>query len=222
MIKKNILPLTFILALTTLAGCTPSAEQVMAPLQYTQQINCHVKKNASLNWEAGEVYSSMVPPTTVSFGGTAGVVPTLIAASIISEERHRNPGSYTFTYDKAQQAVFMTSLKNVLQQNEVFNNVALITDPQDSPAKDVLITINFRTTKIAGNLDNYKITLDVDMFIKENRQPPFKRTYFVMSDPGGVFSRKDFREQQTDVSSQLLGKIIAGITQWQKQRYSNT
>jgi hypothetical protein len=197
-----------------LGGCTPMAEQVMPPLQYEQPVNFNVAKKAYLDWEVGKQYSSTQPVFISASGGLLGAV---IATAIDSEERNRNPGRYTFTYGKAQQAVFMTSLKDTLEKNHTFNHIELTTEPQQVRAEDVLITIYFKRTRVASAQDNYKIILDADFLIKTGGKIAFKRTYFVESKPGGLFSPNNFKEQQTDVSQQLLGKVIAGIQAWHTQ-----
>lgn len=205
-----------IISLTVLAisACTPMAEQVMPPLQYKEPVNVHVAKNAYLNWEVGKQYSSTMP-TFIS--PSAGLLGAAIATAVDTEERERNPGRYTFTYGKAQQAVFMTSLRQVLEENGVFKKVELTTELPALTAKDVLVSINFKRTRVADTYENFKIILDVELNIKAKGKPEFSRTYFVESDPGGAFSAKGFKEQQTDVSLQLLRKVIAGIKTWQEQ-----
>lgn len=210
-VRNLLLFFTLMLAVLFLSGCTSAAEQVMPPLQYAQPVDFHIKKNAYLNWEVGAQYSSTAP---ISVPYNAGIAAALVTSAIDSEERHRNPGRYIFTYGKAQQAVFMTSLKSALAQNKVFSNVELAADPQKVMPKDVLITINFKSTRVADASNNYQIILDADMVITTQGKPTFKRNYFVTSDAGGVFSGKSFKEQQTDVSMQLLNKIIAGVKQW--------
>lgn len=211
MIRK--LPFLFLMT-GYLCACTPMAEQVMPPVQYKEPVNVHVTKNAYLNWQVGRQASSSIP-TFIS--PNADILSAAIGTAIDQEERQRNPGRYTLTYGKAQQAVFMTSLKNVLDQNDVFNHIELTTEPPALTPKDVLITINFKRTRVAEAYENFKIILDAELIIKTKGKPEFSRTYLVESNPGSGFSSHNYTEQQTDVSLQLIRKVIAGIKTWQSQ-----
>lgn|SRR3990167_10029886 len=194
-------------------GCTPMAEQVMPPLQYQSPIHVHVNKTAYINWKIGK-QSSSEQPTFVP--ANSGLVGAMLANAIDSTERKNNPGRYTFTYGKAQQAVFVTSLKDILAEQHVFKKVELTVDPKTISPDDVLIIIFFKSTRVSDASQRYKITLDVELLIQTKGQLPFKRTYFVESSSGGIFSMKSFKDQQAEVSNMLLEKIIAGIKEWAK------
>jgi hypothetical protein len=196
-----------------LAACTPAAEQVMPSLQYKQSVDFHISKNATLIWEIGRENASTIPTAAVNGDALA----TIIAMAIISQDRKNNPGKYTLTYGKAQQAVFMTSLKDVLQKNQVFKHIELAITPKKMQANDVFITINFKSTRVSAAENNHKIILDVELIIKTVGNKIFKRTYLVESNPGDFFSQISFKDQQTDVSLQLLSKVITGIKQWHTQ-----
>ncbi len=198
----------------TLAACTPPAQQVMPPLTYSNQIAFHDSQKADLYWQTGSQVSSEAPPTQDYNDGIGGMI---INSVVNNEMRSAHPGDFTYTYGKAQQAVFMTSLKNTLVEQHAFKDVELITDPKAAKPQDVLITVNFKETRVLGHEKNYQIILDTELTIKNGNKPPFKRTYLVESKDSSVFSTKSFKDQQTDVSQQLLNKVIAGMTQWYTQ-----
>ncbi len=207
--KKNYLVLLIIFFLNS---CTPMPEQVMPPLQYNMPINLHLNKKAYLQWKVGEQYSSTVP---VALSGNP--IADTIGVAIINREYKRNPGRFTFTYGKPQQAVFMTSLKNTLEQQHVFNTIEIITHPHQINSDDVLITVEFKMTRVSSADEKYKIILDAELAIIQGGKLQFNRTYLVESNPGRFFSTISFKNQQTDVSQQLMQRIIFGIKQWSYQ-----
>lgn len=208
---KKIVCLAFSALL--LNACTPAAEEVMPPLQYNQSVKTHTHKKASLYWQVGEQHASIAAQ---HIGGGGDIASALIASAIDAQMRKSNPGQYSFAYGKAQQAVFMTSLKEVLQENHVFKTVNLITDKKQTQPDDVLMTIHFKSTRVSGEEKNHQIMLDVTLAIQSG-QSTFERTYLVESSNEGFFSSRSFKDQQTDVSQQLLTKIMGGIQQWNKQ-----
>lgn len=206
--KKVSLILIGLILFLVIAGCTPVAQQVMPPVEYKKAIDLHVKKNAYLNWEYGKEYAGK----SMMFG-PADPVGALLVTAIDNEAQRRNPDHYKFTYGKAQQAVFMTSLRDVLVEQNVFKNVSLTTASRKLNPNDVIITVKFRETRVANQNEFFDMTLNVDLFIKTINEPVFKRTYVIKSSPSGLFGR-GFKDQQTDVSQQLLDRIISGLSQW--------
>ncbi len=202
MVKLNCLGLV---GLLFLIGC--GAQPIMPPVQYNKPIDFHVKKTAALQWELGKNYSSRVARESYH-------QPGMIEALALSIDQNNNPSRYTLSYGKAQQAIFMTSLKNVLDRNQVFKEIELVTDPNEISAKDVVIAVFFKTARVASPERAYSITLSVVMTITSQGKPPFKRTYLVQNDDEVL--RKGFIAQQSDVSERLLEKVIAGIEEWHK------
>jgi hypothetical protein len=198
----------------SLTACTPPSEQVMSPLAYNNTVTMHDTRKADLYWQSGTQLSSEAPPTQDLTDGISGMV---INAAVNAEMRSARPGDFTYTYGKAQQAVFMTSLKDALLNQHAFKDVELITDLKDAKPQDVLITIDFKQTQVLGQNTHYQIILNTDMTIKAGNKPPYKRSYVVQSKDPGFFSIKSFKAQQTDASQQLLDKIMGGITQWSAQ-----
>src|SRR5579864_1448594 len=114
-----------ILGIGLMAGC--ANKPVMPPIKYEKSIDFQVAKNAYLNWEVGKQYSGTVPTHHQQNGGLIGA---LVVSAIDSVERSNNPSRYTLSYGKAEQIVFMTSLRDVLARNHVFKQVELIADSQ--------------------------------------------------------------------------------------------
>lgn len=205
--KKIILCLS-ILGLVT--GC--ATKVVMPSLQYEKVIPFQVAKNAYLNWEFGNQYSRMMP---TNYGNhNEGLIGALASAAVDSVVRNNNPSRYTLSFGKAEQSVFMTSLRDVLEHNQVFKNIELIADSRQVSSKDVMINVFFKTARVASPERNYKITLSVEMVIETGGKAPFKRSYLVQSDAEGY--NTGFRQQQMDVSRRLLDKVICGIEEWHK------
>jgi hypothetical protein len=122
------------------------------------------------------------------------------------------PKPEKYTYGKAQQSIFMTSLKNVLTQQQVFNRTEITTDAEHISPKDILITIFFKTTRIEDRALGGKITLDVDVIITADGKSTFKRSYVVESTPD-----QSFATQQSDVSKKLLRNVISALEQWHQK-----
>lgn len=200
---------TLSLLVLLLTGC--AGKPIMPPIKYDKPIDFHVKKNAALRWEVGKQYAGAIR----SYDSCdAGLVGGAISAAINSADRANNPSRYTLSYGKAEQAIFMTSFRNVLEQNQVFKTTELITDAKEVSAKDVLITVFFKTSRVSSPEKGNKITLTVDMTIVAQGKPAFKRTYLVQSNAEGY--DKGFVDQQYDVSQRLLEKLISGIQEWQQ------
>lgn len=196
-----------LLGVGLITGC--ANKPIMPPLQYNKPIEFQVNKNAYLNWEVGKEYAGSIP---TSYEQNSGLIGALVVSAIDSADRANNPSRYTLSYGKAEQTVFMTSLRDVLTKNNVFNQVNLISDPTQVSGKNVLLNIFFKTARVASPERGYKITLSVELTITNNGKTPFKRTYVVQSNAENFGD--GFREQQIDVSSRLLEKIITGIQEW--------
>lgn len=208
--KNTILGLLALL----LAGCvTPPAEQLMPPLKYKQPINFHIPKQAYLYWKAGTQYSAVEP---ASIPTSSGLLENIVAAAITNEQRRSNPGAYTYAYGKAAQAVFMTSLKDILAAKNVFDRVELVAEPRSLKSNEASITVDFKSTRVSGD-EHYKIILDVNVVIASPGKTSLNRNYLLESDPKEkIFTARSFKEQQQDVSKQLLYKVISAIGEWQQ------
>lgn len=201
------------LSVIFITGCTATSQQVMPPLQYHQPIKWHVAKNAYINWKVGKQTAGN---KALLDSGHGGLIGAAIEGTMAQAMRSSHPEMYEYRYGKAQQAVFMTSFKNILDENHVFKQVELTTEPEKVNPNAVLINVYFKSTRVADEYNNYKITLDVEMTVHSKGEPDFKRAYLVESHPGSTFSQASFKDQQTDVSQQLLQKMLASLQQWQQ------
>ncbi|MFN7098728.1 MAG: hypothetical protein ACK4PR_14405 [Gammaproteobacteria bacterium] len=201
----------------SISACSPGGQDVMPPLSYTGNVTFHDNRTADLYWQLGQQLSAEAP--TPESNPQDGIIGAITVSTINSAVRSAHPGDYTFTYGKALQAVFMTSLRDALIEQHAFKQVNLITDLHDAKTQNVLITINFKETHVADTMTGWCIVLDVVLTIKSANQTLFTRTYLVQSTDPGFFSPKSFKQQQTDVSQKLLNNIMNGIAQWEKQRY---
>ncbi len=200
----------FIVSLCLVGCVTPGPEQLMSPIHYKGKVNFHVAKNAYLYWQSGTQFSET--ENMSYYGGDP--LAAIIGSAIEEHQRKTHPSRYTYVYGSAQQAVFMTSLKNALIKNNVFNQVEIITAPKSIGPNDVMITVKFRSTRISSYEQN-AITLTVDMSIQTKNEKYFKRTYVIHNtEPEGRFAGRSFKEQQTEVSQKLLSKLINGLEQW--------
>jgi len=206
---KKIQIFLLIFGFGLMMGC---GKPVMPPLKYDEPIDFEVKKNAYLNWEFGKQYSGKVQSYDNCHNNSAGLIGVLLVSAISSIDHANNPSRYTVSYGKAEQAIFMTSLRDILRKNHVFKQVELITDLASLTKKDVLVNVFFKTARVTSLGGGQTITLSVEMIVTTNGKAPFKRTYLVKSDAQG-FS-PSFQDQQIDVSNRLLGKIIAGLQEW--------
>lgn len=208
---KKIKFFLVILCIGLITGC--ANKPVMPPIKYNKPIEFQVKKNAYLNWEVGKQYAGSTASSTYQGSNdTAGAIGALIFTALDSADRANNPSRYTLSYGKAEQTVFMTSLRDVLVENNVFKQVELISDPKQVSPKDVLVNVYFKMARVSLPEKGSTITLSVEMVISHNGKPPFKRTYLVQSNAEKFGD--GFREQQIDVSNRLLEKMIAGIQEW--------
>ncbi|MEI8055664.1 MAG: hypothetical protein WCH10_06750 [bacterium] len=199
-----------------LVGCAPS-KRVIPSLQYHDAIGMSIPKKAHIYWVPGKQASHEIPPSAGYSGnsGLAGLIVNLMFTSVESQHRKSNPSQYVLEYGKADEAVFLTSLRDVLEQQHVFKSVDLTTDISKVNANDVLIKIYFKTTRVTVN-SGYLIKLSVNLSIQTGRQPPYERTYLVQNDESldGAFKSKGFLDKKTEVSQELLTLIINGIKQW--------
>lgn len=207
--------LLMILAVTFLLnGCatTPDAERVMPAVKYQKDVGFQSSKTALLLWQSGKQFSSVAHDDTAPNDPLAAV----ISAGIDTYLRKTRPGQFTYGYGSPQQAVFMTSLRDILQQQHTFKKVDFIAKKSPLKPGQVLVTLDFQRTKVDDHTS--KISLKTQMTIDDSHGHTFKQNYFVYSrQPDSVFKNKNFVEQQTDVSQQLMDHVVHGLKQWHKQ-----
>lgn len=205
---KNIgYAILFSLGILFFIGCTAPSHRLMPAVQYHDSIPFHVPKKAYLYWDNGSQYAHEIEPTVLS---GADLLTTSIALMIAQQNKKNHPSEYSYQYGDAQQVIFITSLKDILIDNRVFNQVEIITNLNQVKPEDVLIKINFDLTRVNQDI---KIILDVKMVI-ENEGHQFKRSYFIQNDEG----THSFRDRQINVSDKLVRKIIHGIQEWSENQ----
>lgn len=204
--KMNLFAICFIAFF--LSACATRSTVIMSPLKYTGSNIAHLPQTAYVLWQPGqELAGEKTAPVVM-----AGMVG-LVAGMIEAQDRKNNPSKFHYSYGKAQQATFITYFRDALIQNHVFNKINIITNKTKVKEQDVLIYINFKSTKVSGFERNHKITLTVEMSI-QSQKPFFKRTYLTESDEGSFFKANEYDKQITDVSQQMLNHLMKGIQQW--------
>jgi hypothetical protein len=166
-------------------------------------VNVHVQKKAYIYWQHGKD----------QVGDVATYSNDAIADIFIAQDRRSNPSKYQLMYGKAQQAGFITNFRDILVQNDVFKDVELTADPAISKANDVLISLYFKSTRVADIENNYQIMLTMEMKITSGKST-FTRTYMADSDKGTLFNGKSYNEQIIDVSEKMIKQLMSGIKNW--------
>lgn len=212
--KKFLYLIVIITALSTI-GCAPN-KSVIPPLQYQDNIDMHVPKAAHIYWIPGKQvgHEKSAGVYYANNNGLAGAIGTLVVASIQNQHRKNNPSQYVYEYGKADEVVFITSLRDILEQKNIFKTVELTTDLNKVRPNDVLIKIYFKTARVHSFSD---ITLTVNLSIETNKKHKYERTYLVQNDS---LKSKNFLEKKTEVSQKLLISIINGIQQWHEENKS--
>ncbi len=214
---KRKLALLFMLAVSValLTACAPT-KKVISTIKHTDEIGFHIAKNAYLQWIPGKQIAKCQPKSAETYQssgnqdyGLGGLLATIIVASVEHQQRKNNPSEYIFEYGKADEAVFMTSLRNALNEQQVFKNTELTSNDKVS-SQDILIKIFFKTTRVVGF---NTLIVTAKMTILTNGKNVYERTYLVES--GHKLSK--FIEIKTQVSKQLLADIIGGIKQWHEE-----
>lgn len=202
-----------------LVGCS-SSRIIIDKLHYKNSIDLKVPNKAYIYWIPGEHNSHEVQDYSVASGGggLGGLVANLAIGVIKQQDKKNNPSKYFLEYGKADESVFITSLRNTLDAQGVFKTTDIITNLDQVNPSDVLITIYFKNTRIdhAG-----MVTLSAHMSIKTKNKQAFSRTYFVQSDdePKGFLHTKGLLEMKTESSQKLLALIINGIKQYYQGEY---
>lgn len=209
--KRNIVILSAAFLSAILAGCAPT-KNIIPPLKYRDDIGIHSSKTAHIQWIPGKMVGDEKithSHSSNSNGGLGAIVSGLVITAIDNQQRKNNPSQYVNEYAKADEVVFITSLRDVLNEQNVFKNVELVTDLNNVKTKDVLIKIYFKSARVTKYSN---ITLMVQLTIQAGKKPPFERTYLAQNNHEEQY--KNFVENKTSVSQRLLSDIINGIKQW--------
>ncbi len=160
-----------------------SHDTLMPALHPTQQVLTHTNLPATLVWQSGAMNAGMNNNTAFY-------------------------GADSRSYSKAQQVVFMTSLQQALKEQQAFRDVTLVALAPSNVTQPI-ITVYFKSTRVADNTEGNQITLTTVLRIVAPHQPDFTRTYLVSSTPNTSFVK-----QEEAVSTALLDKILQGIDDW--------
>lgn len=208
--KKIALGLGVGLLSIMMTGCEmmPPAEQVMGPVKCNYSMQRQSKKVAYITWHSGKVIPAMkVHRGDGTLGGTIGA----LIATHVDQNQRRN--QMEFKYGKAQQVVFMTSLRDALQEQGAFKKVKLVARAPQLDANTALIDIDFKKTVVAHADGAYPIELDVMVSYKDGRGRKHKRLVQVKPDSGfwQNFFGKRFVDSQSDISEQLMRHVLSEI-----------
>ncbi|MCD6045948.1 MAG: hypothetical protein K0R48_1111 [Gammaproteobacteria bacterium] len=160
-----------------------SHDALMPVLHPTQTVLTHTNAPATLVWQTGAIHAGMINHPVFY-------------------------GADSRSYSKAQQVVFMTSLQQALKEQQAFRDVTLAVKAPSTVTKPV-ITVYFKSTRVADGTEGNQITLDTVLRIDAPNQPIFTRTYLVSGIPDISFA-----QQEKAVSTALLDKILLGIDEW--------
>ena len=205
--KKILLVL---LCAASLAACTPPTEQLMSPVQLKQPITFSSKKDALIYWDYGKITSAEVQADTndLSPGGM------LISAIIQSNKEQHDQDDILIRYGKAQQVIFLTSLRDILQKRGIFSDAKIIVKPQKPKANQVIIGLNFIDSKVLEAKNGYPIHLVVQLTIQDNKGMLYNKTFTIQPDKS-IWSKmfNDFEDSQEYTSDQLMKHIVTALNQ---------
>ena len=192
-----------------LSGCAPKSQVVIKHIKYHKSLDMNIQENAVLVWRPGKIRSATMIDRPSEGGGIVS-----LSQVIASEIAHKtNPDQYIFAYGKSQQAVFMTSLESVLDQNNAFSSISLLPYPLSQTPKGVEIMIYFKRTIVGSQDDGFPVTLVVTMTINDHGHS-VTHNYYVESKAAGFFSKNSFADQMQNVSTKLMAKVLKDMQSW--------
>lgn len=199
----------FVISMT---ACAPMPIPEMQPIKYDQPIAVHLKKNAQLRWTEGEIVKTKESNAAAPYGvGVGAIVVNKLGE--MSEERYAD--RLTYHFGSQQQTTFMTSLKDILNKQQVFQKVNFAPVGAES-ANDVLLTVHFKHSRVDEL--SHKITLIAALEIQSPGSKSFKRTFFIQNKDEKLNGKFDLLQQE--IAQQLLIKILKGIESWQQTSLS--
>lgn len=188
----------WILTILCLAGCAQQ-QLIMPAIKYNKPIDVQIKNKAYLYWVEGKHHSAIL------LNHINDDLAPALSAYLTMKAQEPTINIYP-AYGKAEQVIFITSLRDILETNQVFSAVEIITNPKKIESSYPLININFKTTK--HSLDKITITFELNIIHAKSH---FNRSYLVESAP----NNPSIILQQTSVSERIIEKIILAITEWQ-------
>lgn len=180
-----------------LAGCSTA---IMKPVTYQKPVDVQTHQDALLYWDQGTVIAKEAQATS------AGMAIDVALA----------PNAFKMQYGPAQQVIFMTSLRNQLQQHGIFNVVTLETLPKTPNKNQVLIDVWFKKTEVLSTSQTgTPIALDVMLYIKAYNKPLYTQEYTLKIDNTFWQSMSYSFEDETDaISQKLMDSLMQGIVEW--------
>lgn len=200
-------------AIVALTGCsTTAAYQLMGPVKTKKPITFHSDQTAILYWDYGKITGTFAQNSKAEAFGVVGMV---VDAAIQSDLEKSQTNEYFLKYGKAEQVIFMTSLRDILQNTGAFKSVSINVAPKALVNGQVLISIDFKNSTVLSADEGYPITLNVALNIYGANGKEFTKNFTIKREAsffGGMFS--EFKDAQTDVSQQLMSDVIDAINTW--------
>jgi len=151
----------------------------------------------------------ILPPVDYSKKTTAHVNKNAIITWEPGQEQYT---SMPYSYIKAEKSVFLTSLKNILIRDRIFNQVSIKPSIATLKNNDVEIHIDFKNSEYDDQNFESSLKLTVLLTIKSKHKKLFKREYFVYS----TAASKNHLQAHMEVSHELMEYLVNGIIAWSK------
>lgn len=194
-----------------LIACTPPTSQLMGPVQYKQPVTFSSNKSALIYWDYGKIIPAEIPPDASSDINPAGA---LLNVFIQSQKEKYDRDDIMVSYGKAQQVIFLTSLRDILMQRGAFKDVNIIVKPQKPNAQQVLISLDFVKSQVIRAQDDFPISLTVHMVVKNSVKTLYDQTFTIKPDPS-IWSKlfHNFKDSQQYASQMLMKKVMSVVSQ---------
>jgi hypothetical protein len=205
--------------LPSLIGCTPDTQKIMTSVPYTTPATiAHISAPATINWQSGQVQTGEKQTSFLGSGGIAGLAINAVAKDL-------RPSWYEYSYGPAQQVIFVTSLRDALQNNQVFSqinfNETLANTPQSTSQfhrqnpDNVLIQLKFMDTAATVLNGKTQLFADVDLTLSGAHRPTTLTHLSAQTpqDKSWVF-HQTFLAQEKELSTQLMTQAMTAIQSW--------
>lgn len=195
-----------------LASCgTAPTSQLMPPVTTSQPLTLKTNKTAILYWDYGKIISAEVDQQNLFDVMPVGM---LIHAADQAHEEQYDQNDLIINYGKAEQVVFMTSLRDILVQSGAFKKVILSAESKPLAANQWLISLNFKKSIVLKGNDGYPIELDVVMTVSDAKGQLAAKE-FIIKPKNTLFSDMfdNFKDAQVYASSQLMNEVVTELNQ---------
>jgi hypothetical protein len=205
--------MSFILlsALLVLSGCVGAPTKPMTQVGYQKPIMSSSQRSATLVWRMGKVQGARTDEADVNGDDDP------LADAVVQLVKPRSSADVVFAYGKAQQSVFMTSLQKVLQKNNVFSQVDLKPYTAQQSAKNVMIEVYFKRTRVGEKSSRYPMSLDVHLIIHAKGEKLWSQHYYIEQEDRVKAWTDLYAAQSHAASVKLMNKVMAGIQSWIQQ-----